>query len=85
MLRVALVVAIVGLALPGAARAYGWPVKPFDQMHAVRGTFNDPRFHLRPEPDDERVVPFRRRHLRAGRHAGLRRRARASSSAGPIR
>ncbi len=47
MLRVAAVVAILGLALPGAARAYGWPVKPFDQMHAVRGTFNDPRFHLR--------------------------------------
>ncbi len=49
MLRVALVVAIVGLALPGAARAYSWPVKPFDQMHAIRGTFNDPRFHLRPD------------------------------------
>ena len=46
MLRVALVVAIVGLALPGAARAYGWPVKPFDQMHAIRGSFDDPRFHL---------------------------------------
>ena len=49
MLRVALVVAIVGLALPGAARAYSWPVKPFDRMHAIRGTFNDPRFHLRPD------------------------------------
>lgn len=49
MLRVALVVAILGLALPGAARAYGWPVKPFNRMHAIRGTYNDPRFHLRPD------------------------------------
>ena len=48
MVRVALVVAILGLALPGAARAYGWPVKPFDRMHPVRGTFDDPRFHLAP-------------------------------------
>ena len=22
---------------------YGWPVKPFDRMHPVRGYFNDPR------------------------------------------
>jgi murein DD-endopeptidase MepM/ murein hydrolase activator NlpD len=48
MVRVALVVAILGLALPGAAHAYGWPVKPFDRMHPVRGTFDDPRFHLAP-------------------------------------
>ena len=76
MLRVALVVAIVGLALPGAARAYGWPVKPFDQMHAIRGSFDDPRFTREPRSDDELVVSFRGRHLRAGRHAGVRRRAR---------
>jgi hypothetical protein len=23
--------------------SYGWPVKPFDQAHPVRGSFNDPR------------------------------------------
>jgi len=48
MIRLALVVAMLGLALPGAARAYGWPVKPFDRMHPVRGSFDDPRFHLAP-------------------------------------
>ena len=42
-------VAILGLALPGAARVYGWPVKPFNEMHAIRGSFDDPRFHLRPD------------------------------------
>ncbi len=44
-----LVAAVVGLIAPGAAHAYGWPVKPFDRMHAVRGAFNDPRFHLAPD------------------------------------
>lgn len=46
MLRMAVAVAIVGLGLPGVAHAYGWPVKPFDRMHAVRGTFDDPRLHV---------------------------------------
>jgi hypothetical protein len=32
------------LALPGTARAsYGWPLKPFDRAHPIRGYFNDPR------------------------------------------
>jgi Peptidase family M23 len=39
-------VAIVALALPGVARAYCWPLKPFDQMHPLRGTLDDPRFHV---------------------------------------
>lgn len=26
-----------------SAHAYGWPVKPFDQPHPVRGSFGDPR------------------------------------------
>jgi hypothetical protein len=26
-----------------AASAYGWPLKPFHQQHAVRGFFGDPR------------------------------------------
>jgi murein DD-endopeptidase MepM/ murein hydrolase activator NlpD len=46
MARVALVVAIVWMALPSAAQAYGWPIKPFNRIHAVRGGFDDPRFHL---------------------------------------
>jgi len=49
MLRGAVVMAIVGLALPSVAHAYGWPVKPFNRMHAIRGTFDDPRFHLAPD------------------------------------
>jgi len=37
------------LALPARSSAastlppYGWPVKPFDRVHPVRGTFGDPR------------------------------------------
>jgi len=46
MVRAALMVAMLGLALPGTAHAYGWPVKPFNRMHAIRGGFDDPRFHL---------------------------------------
>jgi murein DD-endopeptidase MepM/ murein hydrolase activator NlpD len=49
VLRVTLVVAVLGLFAPAAAHAYGWPVKPFDRMHPIRGTFDDPRFHLRPD------------------------------------
>jgi hypothetical protein len=30
-------------ATKAAASAYGWPVKPFDQPHPVRGSFGDPR------------------------------------------
>jgi hypothetical protein len=34
------------LAASGSASAYGWPLKPFNRMHAIRGAFDDPRFHL---------------------------------------
>ena len=37
------------LIAPGAANAYGWPVKPFDRAHPIRGSFDDPRFHLAPD------------------------------------
>jgi hypothetical protein len=30
-------------ATPSHAFAYGWPIKPFDQQHPVRGFFGDPR------------------------------------------
>lgn len=46
MLRKVVAAAIVSLALPGVAHAYGWPVKPFDRMHPLRGTLDDPRFHV---------------------------------------
>lgn len=42
MLGVLLAV-LAGLACAGPARAYDWPVKPFDRQHPIRGTFDDPR------------------------------------------
>jgi murein DD-endopeptidase MepM/ murein hydrolase activator NlpD len=30
--------------------SYGWPVKPFDQQHPVRGSFGDPRSVFRGKP-----------------------------------
>ena len=39
-------VVIVGLGICRPAGAYGWPVKPFGKMHAIRGAFDDPRYHL---------------------------------------
>jgi len=44
--RGALVVALAllaGLVAPSTGKAYGWPVKPFDRQHPVRGFFGDPR------------------------------------------
>jgi hypothetical protein len=46
---------VAGLALPGGpfrAASYGWPIKPFDQQHPIRGVFGDPRtlFHGPPVP-----------------------------------
>src|SRR5215207_4306150 len=37
------VAAVLAARLPSTALAYGWPVKPFDEQHAVRGNFGDPR------------------------------------------
>jgi len=34
---------IVALWAPAYACAYGWPLKPFDHQHAIRGAFDDPR------------------------------------------
>ena len=42
----ALVVLVAASLACGSAHAYSWPVKPFDKMHAVRGAFDDPRYHL---------------------------------------
>lgn len=43
--RIATFAALIALvaASPSQAFAYGWPVKPFDQQHPVRGFFGDPR------------------------------------------
>jgi hypothetical protein len=42
-LLIALAAALVGA--PGSG-AYGWPLKPFDKPHPIRGAFGDPRYHL---------------------------------------
>lgn len=39
-------VAAVRGRLP-AARGYGWPLRPFYRVHAIRGAFGDPRFGAR--------------------------------------
>jgi Peptidase family M23 len=36
-------IVLAALALPAAAAAYPWPIKPFDRQHPVRGNFGDPR------------------------------------------
>lgn len=43
--RLALIAAVAAVAAPNAVHAgsYGWPLKPFDRQHPVRGFFGDPR------------------------------------------
>lgn len=44
--RLILLVTFVALVAPhpgDAASSYGWPLKPFDRQHPVRGFFGDPR------------------------------------------
>jgi hypothetical protein len=36
-------VAALALAAAGAASAYGWPFRPFNKQHPIRGFFGDPR------------------------------------------
>jgi len=38
-----LAAALTAMAVPLAAAAYPWPVKPFDRQHPIRGNFGDPR------------------------------------------
>ena len=39
---------VAALLAPAFAHAYGWPIQPFDQEHAIRGAFDDPRSGLGP-------------------------------------
>jgi hypothetical protein len=39
----ALFACLAALAFAGDAFAYGWPLKPFDRPHPIRGGFGDPR------------------------------------------
>jgi Peptidase family M23 len=41
-----LAASVVGLGSPVLARAYNWPLKPFDRPHPIRGGFGDPRWHI---------------------------------------
>jgi murein DD-endopeptidase MepM/ murein hydrolase activator NlpD len=43
---VTLFVVPLALCVGRPAKAYPWPVKPFDKPHALRGAFDDPRYHL---------------------------------------
>jgi hypothetical protein len=46
ILVAALGVVVVALMLPSYANAaYGWPIKPFNRQHPVRGQLNDPRMN----------------------------------------
>ncbi|MDE3190419.1 MAG: M23 family metallopeptidase [Acidobacteriota bacterium] len=49
MFRGIVAATLLALLLPGVAHAYGWPLKPFDRMHPIRGSFDDPRFHVAPD------------------------------------
>jgi hypothetical protein len=42
-LRLLLAFAALALFVTAAASAYSWPIRPFNQQHAIRGYFNDPR------------------------------------------
>jgi hypothetical protein len=42
-LSLAALAATLALTAAGSAAAYGWPVKPFDKQHPIRGFFGDPR------------------------------------------
>jgi murein DD-endopeptidase MepM/ murein hydrolase activator NlpD len=45
-LAVLVAAGVVALLVPAFARAYGWPIAPFDRQHPVRGAFDDPRLHI---------------------------------------
>jgi len=42
-LLAALVAFVAALTFAGGASAYGWPVRPFNKPHPIRGGFGDPR------------------------------------------
>jgi murein DD-endopeptidase MepM/ murein hydrolase activator NlpD len=41
---------------PSNAGSYGWPVKPFDKQHPIRGSFADPRTIFRSSPTLQGVL-----------------------------
>src|SRR6478672_10121588 len=43
----------------GPSASYGWPVKPFDRQHPVRGSFADPRSIFRGNPTPRGLMTSR--------------------------
>ena len=48
--------------------SYGWPVKPFDRQHPVRGSFGDPRSVFRGDPTLRGLMTSR---CACSHHAGI--------------
>jgi murein DD-endopeptidase MepM/ murein hydrolase activator NlpD len=46
-------------ASSAAGSSYGWPVKPFDRQHPVRGSFGDPRSVFRGSPTPRGLMTSR--------------------------
>ena len=44
--RLPILVALLAVAVPSSAGAYGWPLRPFQRPHPIRASFGDPRYHL---------------------------------------
>ncbi len=65
----AVLIALLGLAVAtsalavstgtGCTGAYGWPVKPFDRAHPIRGSFGDPRTVFRGERSERTILQGR--------------------------
>jgi hypothetical protein len=55
---VLLLCGFVGLVAAAPGYGYGWPLKPFDAPHAIRGSFGDPRFHLGAEEQLDEAFHF---------------------------
>ena len=49
---------VAALLAPAFAHAYGWPIRPFDEQHAIRGAFDDPHSGLGPGGLLERSFHF---------------------------
>ena len=49
---------VAALLAPAFAHAYGWPIQPFDEPHAIRGAFDDPRSGVGPGGLLERSFHF---------------------------
>ncbi len=51
-------VGAIALTSPSCIQAYGWPVKPFNRQHPIRGALDDPRTNNRRPIDNARFRSF---------------------------